>query len=260
MNERPFLTAEWRYLAMLNYEIAPAVLQPFVPVGTELDAFAGRTLVSVVGFRFLNTRVLGIAVPFHRNFDEVNLRFYVRRRGPEGWRRAVVFIRELVPRRAIAWVARFAYNEPYRAAPMRHHVAMQLGQAGGPGAVRYEWRHHGRWHRLEATTAGVPALPESGSEAEFITEHYWGYTVQRDRGAKEYRVAHPRWPVWTAASASLDCDIAEIYGPPFVEALSARPCSAFVASGSEVAVYAGRRLTQASSSFTCDIRPGDRRS
>jgi hypothetical protein len=242
MDERPFLTAEWRHLAMLNFEIAPAVLRPHVPAGTELDTHAGRSLVSVVGFRFLDTRVRGLAIPFHRHFDEVNLRFYVRRAGPDGWRRAVVFVRELVPRRAIAWVARALYNEPYRAVPMRHHVAMAGATAGAPGRVRYEWRHAGRWHALEAATVGAPALPESGSEAEFITEHYWGYTAQRDGGCLEYRVTHPRWPVWAVADARLDCDIARLYGPSFVEALSARPCSAFVAEGSAVAVYAGRRL------------------
>ena len=227
---------------MLNFEIAPAVLRPYVPSGTELDACDGRTLISVVGFRFLNTRVVGIPVPFHRNFDEVNLRFYVRRAGADGWRRAVVFVRELVPRRAIAWIARLAYNEPYRAVPMRHAVAMAEAHQGAPGSVQYEWRHHSRWHRLAATTSGLPALPSPGSEAEFITEHYWGYTAQRDGGTKEYRVAHPQWAVWTAARASLECDAAALYGAPFAEALSAPPCSAFVATGSAVSVSQGRRL------------------
>ena len=75
-----FLTAEWRYLAMLNYEIEPAVLAPFVPQGTELDSFDGKTFVSIVAFLFLDTRIGGIPIPFHRNFEEVNLRFYVRRK------------------------------------------------------------------------------------------------------------------------------------------------------------------------------------
>ncbi len=242
MSERPFLTAHWRYLAMLNYEIDPAVLLPLVPRGTELDAFEGRTLASVVGFLFLDTRVLGVPVPFHRDFEEVNLRFYVRRRGPEGWRRAVVFVRELVPRRAIAWLARALYNEPYRALPMRHRVALPTALESAPGEVAYEWRHEGRWHRLEAETVGTPALPAAGSEAEFITEHYWGYTAQRDGGCKEYRVEHPQWPAWEVRRARLDCDIARLYGPPFAEALTAPPCSAFVAEGSAVAVYPGRRL------------------
>jgi hypothetical protein len=186
--------------------------------------------------------VLGIPVPFHRDFDEVNLRFYVRRADPAGWRRAVVFIRELVPRPAIAWVARVAYNEPYRAVRMRHLVQMSEAHEGQPGRVQYEWRHGGRWHGLAAATSGPPALPERGSEAEFITEHYWGYTAQRDGGAKEYRVLHPQWPVWRAEAATLDCDIANVYGQPFADVLSCAPCSSFVAVGSGVTVFPGRRL------------------
>lgn len=242
MSERPFLTAEWRHLVMLNFEIEPSMLEPYVPIGTELDAYEGRTLISVVGFRFLRTRVLGVPVPFHRNFDEVNLRFYVRRAGPDGWRRAVVFIRELVPRPAIAWLARLVYNENYQAVPMRHAVQMTNALEGEPGTVRYAWRHCGRWQSLAATTSGRPTLPQPGSEAEFITEHYCGYTAQRNGGAKEYRVAHPQWLVWQTAGASLDCGVAELYGPAFVEALGRPPCSAFVAAGSEVSVFAGRRL------------------
>src|SRR5271167_2804911 len=120
----PFLTAEWRSLVMLNYEIDPAVLQRFVPAGTELDQWQGKTFVSMVGFLFLKTRVMGISVPFHSNFEEVNLRFYVRRFTDEGWLRGVVFIKELVPRRAIAWTARVFYNENYVAVPMDHNLSM----------------------------------------------------------------------------------------------------------------------------------------
>lgn len=242
MSGRPFLTARWLDLALLNFEIAPAILRPCVPAGVELDLFEGRCLVSVVGFRFLDTRVLGLAIPFHRDFDEVNLRFYVRRRAPEGWRRAVVFVRELVPRRAVAWVARALYGEPYRALPMRHRVDLAAAPGGAPGAVEYEWRYRGRWQGLRATTAGPPAPPAAGSEADFVTEHYWGYTALRDGGTREYHVTHPPWLVWPARQASLDCDVAGLYGPRFVEALGAPPCSAHVAAGSEVTVHAGRRL------------------
>src|SRR3954468_20670393 len=119
---RIFLAAEWRYLAMLNYQVDPAILHPHLPRGTELDIWNGRHYISLVGFRFLNTRVLGVPIPFHRNFEEVNLRFYVRRKGPEGWRRGVVFIAEIVPRFAIAAVARLFYNENYVALPTRHKL------------------------------------------------------------------------------------------------------------------------------------------
>ncbi len=237
--ERRFLTAEWRDLVMLNYEIEPAVLAALVPAGCELDAWDGRTFASVVGFQFLDTRVLGVPIPFHRSFEEVNLRFYVRRRAEEGWRRGVVFVKEIVPRRAIAAVARAVYGERYVALPMRHAVE---GAVEGATAVRYEWRRGGAWEGLSAEFSAAPALPADDSEETFITEHYWGYSRQRDGGTVEYQVEHPRWRVRSADRASLDCDVAALYGPGFVEALSAAPTSAFLADGSPVVVRRGRRL------------------
>jgi uncharacterized protein YqjF (DUF2071 family) len=244
--QRPFLTATWRYLAMLNYEVPPALLDPLVPVGTELDAWGGVTMASMVGFRFLDTRVLGVPIPGHRDFDEVNLRFYVRRRGEDGsWRRAVVFVREFVPRRAIATVARWLYNEPYTAVPIRHDVEMERAADGESGRAAYAWALAGRWHHLEVRTRGRPMIPDAASEAAFISEHYWGYTVQRDGGSKEYRVAHPPWRVWDAVEAQFDCDVRSVYGAGFAECLSMRPRSAFLAEGSTVTVYPGERLTVA---------------
>ena len=244
MPERPFLTAAWRYLAMLQFEVDPHVLRPFVPRGTELDDWHGRMLVSLVGFRFLETRVLGAPIPFHRHFDEVNLRFYVRRRGPEGWRRAVVFLREIVPRLAIAVVARLWYHEPYIALPMRHRITMDRAAEGEMGRVRYEWLHGGQWAHLEVETKGAPTFPVPESEQAFISEHYWGYTAQRDGGCLEYHVGHLPWRVWAVRRASIACDAAGLYGAPFAPVLSASPVSAFLAEGSPVAVFRGRRLPQ----------------
>jgi uncharacterized protein YqjF (DUF2071 family) len=238
----PFLTAEWRDLAMVNYEIDPAVLAPLVPRATELDAGDGRTLASIVGFRFLDTRVLGVAIPGHRDFEELNLRFYVRRRSDGGWRRGVVFVKEIVPRRAIAWVARVLYNENYVAAAMRHDVRREPN--GGPSvrSATYEWRHANRWNRVSVECGGAPYVPADHSEETFITEHYWGYARQRDGGTVEYQVEHPRWQVLRSTSAVLDCDVAALYGPAFAPFLSAPPRSAFVAIGSAVTVRAGLRV------------------
>jgi hypothetical protein len=236
----PFLTAEWRDLAMLNYEIDPAVLRPLVPEGTELDAWDGRTFVSVVAFRFLGTRVRGVPVPGHRDFEELNLRFYVRRLGVEGWRRGVVFIKEAVPRRAIAWLARAVYNENYFALPMRHDVTTSNGTL----RAAYEWYDASRWHALRVEAEGEAALPADDSEETFITEHYWGYARQRDGGTVEYRVEHPRWSVWRATAAALDCDVESFYGPAFAPFVCGRPSSAFIADGSPIVVRRGVRLDQ----------------
>ena len=239
-NQPVFLKADWRWLAMLNYRVDPLVLRDRVPPGTELDFFEGETFVSVVGFRFLDTRVMGLPIPFHRNFDEVNLRFYVRRKAEDGWRRGVVFVKELVPRRAIAWVARTLYGENYHAVPMRHAITEPAGPK--PGSVSYEWMMDGRWHGLKAGIEGEPRAARKGSEARFITEHYWGYAGDADRPTVEYEVQHPSWRLWDATWSKLEIDAEAVYGAEFVDALSQEPSSAFVAEGSAIAVHRGHKL------------------
>jgi uncharacterized protein YqjF (DUF2071 family) len=224
---------------MLNYEVEPRLLEALVPASVELDRWNDRVYVSVVGFLFNETRVLGIAVPGHVRFPEVNLRFYVRRHVGEEVRRGVVFIRELVPRYAIAALARLMYNEPYRALPMRYRI--ENDREGQTERV-YAWRSSSGWARIQARTRGSATPLVNGSEEEFITEHYWGYTRQRDGGTIEYRVAHPRWGVWRTSDASLSGDLSAVYGEEFARALSGQPRSAFVADGSAVTVYAPTRI------------------
>ena len=217
-----------------------------MPAGTELETWRGDALVSVVGFRFLDTRVLGVPVPCHRDFDEVNLRFYVHRPGAgDDVRRGVVFVREIVPRRAIAAVARVAYNEPYVRCPMRSRASR--GCVRRPRAGAYEWRTGGRWHGLRLTAAGAASPVPPGSQAEFVTEHYWGYTRQRDGTTVKDQVRHRggasgrdrrrtrlrrRPGLWSAVRGGALGD----------------PCSAFLADGSEVIVYRPSRLPAISGS------------
>ena len=238
-------------LAMVNYEVDASLLRPLVPPGTELDDFNGRTLVSMVGFRFLKTKVFGFRFPFHTDFDEVNLRFYVRRPnvpGEDRPRRGTVFIKEIVPRWIIATTARLLYNEPYITCPMRHRIDQQPG--GGPVEARYDWRHRGLWGTLRVRVpGGEPTEAAAGSEQEFITEHYWGYNRQRSGKTLEYQVEHPRWRMWRAADPSpgsgdveFSCDVAALYGAGFAPFLSAAPSSAFLVEGSAVQVRRGRAL------------------
>lgn len=231
-----FLTAEWRDLAMLNYLVDPSVLAPLVPAGTELDQWNGATYLSIVGFMFLDVRIFGIPIPFHRNFEEVNLRFYVRRRAQDGWRRGVVFVKELVPRLAIALTARALYNENYEAVPMSHQIDRVAG-------VSYLWQFRGRPQQMMIRTEGACESVGAGTQQEFITEHYWGYSRQRDGGTLEYRVEHPKWCVWAARESQLECDSAGLYGEVFRKFLSVTPASAFLAEGSPVTVRRGVRIT-----------------
>ena len=115
-----FLTAEWRKLIIINYNIDPEILAPYVPNGTELDFYNNTCYVSIVGFLFQETKLLGIKIPFHSNFEEVNLRFYVRHKENNHWKRGVVFIKELVPKPALTLVANSIYKENYQTVPMQH--------------------------------------------------------------------------------------------------------------------------------------------
>ncbi|MBI1830071.1 MAG: DUF2071 domain-containing protein [Planctomycetes bacterium] len=218
---------------MLNFVIEPRVLESYVPAGVELDLWRGRCYVSIVGFQFVNTSVLGIPAFFHRDFEEVNLRFYVVRQTPDGPRRGVVFLREIVPKYLATWIANWLYNENYVTMPMRRRVE--------PGVAEYEWWHAKRWNRVSAQFQGEPTVLAAGSEEEFITEHYWGYTKQRDGGTMVYQVEHPAWRVWPASSAMFDCDVEAVYGKAFVPHLR-DPASAFVADGSDIVVRRGERI------------------
>src|SRR6266571_4275328 len=212
---------------MLNFVVDSRILAPLVPPGTELDFENGETFVSVVGFLFLDTRLLGLPIPLHRDFEEVNLRFYVRKKSADTWRRGVVFVRELVPRRAIALVARTFYGENYVALPMKHqidHVDLKL-------SVEYSWRRGRKWESLHMSAIGEPQTIPAGTHAEFITEHYWGYTSVRS-GCSEYRVEHPRWKIWKAESFEFVADVTTLYGAQFTETLARPPHSAFIAEGS----------------------------
>jgi hypothetical protein len=210
-----------------------------VPAGTELDFWNGKTFVSLVGFMFLKTRVKGLPIPFHQNFEEVNLRFYVRRKAEDGWRRGVTFIKEIVPRPAIALVARKFYDENYVALPMSHRLEPA---SETPKSIQYSWQFGGRENFIRLETEGAAEPLAAGSLTEFIAEHYWGYARQRDGSTMEYRVEHPRWNVIQAASAELDCDAADLYGAAFAELLNRSPASAFLADGSAVTVSDGVKI------------------
>ncbi|GAB2550517.1 YqjF family protein [Spirosoma aerophilum] len=237
MKVQTFLTAEWRNLLMLNYEVSPDVLTPLLPPTTELDLWQGKALVSMVGFRFLETRVLGIKWPWHVNFEEVNLRFYVRHFDGQVWKRGTVFVSEIVPRPIITVIANTLYNEKYSAMPMRHRIE----PAGdNDTAIRYEWKHKGRWNALGATVGNT--LRPMDSAETFIFEHYWGYNKLNERTTHEYQVEHVSWQVADTRDAFFDADIAGLYGDAFHPFLSQPPHSVFYADGSPVGVRIAGKL------------------
>lgn len=226
-----FLKAEWRKLAIVNYEIDPKILAPYVPMGTELDSWQGKHYVSLIGFRFLNTKVLGVKIPWHVNFEEVNLRFYVRRKAPEGWRRGVVFIKEIVPKPAITWVANTLYQEHYETRPMRSSWLTK-----GEQRIVYEWKREQMWNKIAVVASKQGRALQAGSAEEFITEHYWGYAAPGPKKTNEYEVTHPRWEVYEVSEYEVQVDFANNYGSEFAFLQAAEPASAMLAEGSVITV------------------------
>lgn len=228
-----FLSAEWRKLIMANYEIDPSVLKPFLPAGTELDTWQGKHFVSLVGFMFLNTRVMGIRIPFHINFPEINLRFYVRHHDGNNWKRGVVFLKEIVPKPAISFVANTLFDENYISLAMKHfnrisHNKLEIG---------YEWRYQKKWNRIAATVDLASTPLANGSEEEFITEHFWGYAAGAKGLTTEYQVAHPRWEIYKVQTHDIVCDFEALYGSGFGSLSNQAPQSVFLAEGSEISIF-----------------------
>ena len=241
-NGRRILTAQWRHLAMLNYAIDADALSSYVPNGTELESWKGEAIVSVVGFLFLDARLFGLPIPLHRKFEEINLRFYVRRKVGTEWRRGVVFVKELAPRRAVAWLANALYGERYEVVSMSHCIESDGDGSHAMPRVSYSWKNHVCEGVLRAHACGAAQRAAGDSIEAFITENYWGYTRLRDGSTLEYRVEHPPWSIWPVRDAVFTCDAASVYGRPFAEALTSKPVSAFLVDGSPVTVYGAARI------------------
>ncbi|HWW23036.1 MAG TPA: DUF2071 domain-containing protein [Edaphobacter sp.] len=238
---KTFLTAEWRKLIMANYVVPESLLRPYLPCGTELDTYNGQCYVSLVGFLFQETRLKGLRVPFHVEFEEVNLRFYVRRIDRTGLqKRGVVFIKELVPRFALSFVAKTFYEENYATVRMQHEWL----RSGAGLSVAYRWGTKSAWHEMRVSAASEAQPIGIASEEEFFTEHYWGYTKLRAGGTSEYEVLHPRWQIYPVKQYAIDVDFGQVYGATFSDLSNQQPESLLLAEGSEVVVRSGARIDQ----------------
>ena len=233
-----FLTAEWNNLAMINYVIDPKILEKYVPAGTELDFFEGKCYVSFIGFLFENVKVLGLKIPFHSDFEEVNLRFYVRRFENGVWKRGAVFISEIVPKYAISFVANTFYNEHYETFPMKHSLKVNDNSR----EFIYEWKVKNNWNTINIHTNKNPIGIEIGSESEFITEHYFGYNKVSGTETIEYEVKHPRWQQYEVIKNSSSINFEDVYGEEFAFIKDLEPTSVFLAVGSKISIEDKRKI------------------
>jgi uncharacterized protein YqjF (DUF2071 family) len=233
-----FLTAEWRKLAIINYSIDPNILSPYIPFRTELDLWDDKCYVSLVGFRFLNTKLKGINIPFHINFEEINLRFYVRCKEGSYWKRGVTFIKEIVPKPALTIIANTIYKEKYITLPTRHEWIENNNTLN----VSYGWKHKGDWDSISLTAELNAKDIMVKSEEEFITEHYWGYTPIDDHLTSEYQVEHPRWKMYPVINHKITVRFGDLYGVEFGFLKDSLPDSVMLAEGSRIAVRVADKL------------------
>ena len=217
---------------MANYAVDPELLKPYLPKGVELDYYNDKTYVSLVGFMFTRCRLFGVPVPLFKNFEEVNLRFYVRRKMDKENRRGVVFIGETVPFQAVAWLANKLYKEHYMAIPTRHNWEI----TGMNKRIEYSWLRHKKWNHISVntSTAGMPIKKDSVEE--FIFEHYYGYTKIDENIAEEYKIEHPRWQIFNIDQFEINCDFEAMYGSNFAHLRAKNPDSVMLAEGSAIAV------------------------
>lgn len=238
--ENTFLTAEWRKLIMANYKVPADILNKYLPYKTELDLWNDVCYVSLVGFMFLNVKVKGVRIPLHTDFEEVNLRFYVKHRDEKTneWKRGVVFIKEIVPKPAIVFVANTIYKENYETMKMEHEWRISDNKLG----ISYSWKKDD-WHNLKVISESSDKSIQPGSEEEFITEHYWGYTKTGGKKTSEYGVEHPRWNQYEVLSYEINADFGKLYGSEFSFLSDEKPVSVLLAEGSEIKVKEGRMIT-----------------
>ncbi len=223
---------------MANYEVDPSLLRRYLPCHTELDSFNDKTYISLVGFLFVDTKVRGLGLPFHKTFEEVNLRFYVRYKENNLWKRGVVFMKEIVPKHMITLVANTIYRENYVTHKMKHSWKMENNLF----LVEYNWKMGDEWNYLKVVAEKESSDIQPSSEEEFITEHYWGYTFINESCTGVYEVKHPKWNVHKVLSYDIKCNAKDLYGSEIGSVINQKPCSVFLAKGSAIEVLKGSRI------------------
>jgi uncharacterized protein len=227
-----FLSARWENLIMANYAVNPEVLKPYIPKGVELDFYHNKTYVSLVGFIFKRTSLFNIPIPFLGTFEEINLRFYVKRVEGNIIKRGVVFINETVPYKLVAWLANKLYKEHYIAIPTKNLII----NSESAQKIKYEWKINKSWNHLAVNSANKKEQMLPGSMEEFIFEHYYGYTKINSQLSQEYKVNHPRWQVNKVIDYSIHCDFTSMYGNDFSFLNKQTPDNVIIAEGSPVTV------------------------
>jgi len=228
-----FLVADWQKLIFVNYEVDPSILLPYLPKGLELDGYKGKYYISFVTMRFNNTRVLGIPFPFHTRFEEVNLRFYVKRKLLDNsWRKGVIFISEIVPKPMITWIAKALYNESYQTLKLDHRWDIQRNTQ----TINYNIFKQGHKNSISIKTNHNNEMIAHNSLKKFIIERYFGYTSNRKNRVIEYEVIHTPWKTSDIHNQDININFEQLYGKTFSFLNTQPPESIYFTEGSKTTV------------------------
>lgn len=230
--------AEWNNIVMANYAVPKELLQPFLPYKTELDLFDGDAYISLVAFMFLNTSMHGFSIPLHTDFEEVNFRFYVKHKSMGNWKKGVVFLKEIVPKPGVAFIANTFFEQKYATMKMKH-ASSDVARFIESG---YEWNHNNKWNKLTVKAAKKTYPIRSGSFEEFIADNYWGYTKSGETKTYEYEVQHPHWELQRVVSHEVQCEFGTLYGNEFSFLNDSTPKSVFFTRGSEIKIFSKKLL------------------
>jgi uncharacterized protein YqjF (DUF2071 family) len=228
-----FLKARWENIIMVNYEINPQILLPYLPKGVELDLFNGKCYISLVGFMFKNTKLFTIPIPFFGSFEEINLRFYVIRKENGEKKRGVVFINETIPYPIVAWMANKLYNEHYTVVPTKHKYEFSAEKQ----KIKFDWKLQNKWNSIHVESNISAKNLEENTLEKFIYEHYYGYTKVNEKTTEEYKLQHPSWKTYEVSTHKIDCDFTAMYGEDFSVLSKTQPESVYIAEGSDVGIY-----------------------
>jgi uncharacterized protein YqjF (DUF2071 family) len=229
--QKTFLTANWENLVMANYEVDPVVLKPYLPKGVELDFYKYKTYVSLVGFMFKKTSLFGVPIPFFGSFEEINLRFYVRRVVGNKVKKGVVFINETVPFKMVALLANKLYKEHYISIPTKNKIHRAENKE-----IQYEWKMGQNWNSIFINSDTNKYPIEPSTIEEFIFERYYGYTKIDQHNSQEYKIHHPKWVTNKINENTISCNFEEMYGKAFSNLTQQQPHSVILAEGSSVSV------------------------
>ena len=229
-----FLVANWENLVVATFETERKLLQPFVPPGTELNDWNGRCCMSLVAFMFSNTSLMGIPCPFYRSFEELNLRFYVRRKEGSTWKKGVVFIKEIVPAKLIGWAGKLFYRENFISLSMRHAIYTGTNSQH----VEYYWMLKKQTNYLKIQSSLLPAIPGANTLDTFISAHYTAFTRKGANRTLSFTIQHTPWKVYPALAFDMRIDARVLYGDGFAEAFQQKPLAAFLMDGSRTLVSA----------------------